>query len=371
MEKEINKANSSEGTVEEALEQGNATIHIKHTRSLAMQKLLSKLRFWGFAVLFLIVFVAGISVGYSMKNEMAFSKTLKFMEQKKELTVEQFSADPFNSRDFAWDSENVPSFIASDFKKASLLKYDGVEYSFGENKIYINQEFMRDDLEVVVNMELGWTMSNFSIYSSGENLVIYGYWNDEFRRITLGKTENSVVKDVLTLHPSIAFSANSRYISEDVKEDYIFVISDDMRTVSAYHEKSIVGEAIVLPEEILGFYDGTMILTKFNDYADKLYVPYVIDNNGKEEFVCMEVATVTAEEIENVSDTEYMDILQSYTTRYSAIMGHACCYIFENEDGAIRMIVPNNIQKYSAYMIGKDILTVDDDLGWHWITIVE
>lgn len=340
-------------------------------REKTMEKLFSKLRFWGYVGMLLIIFLSGVFSGYHLKHEKSFTKTLKFMNHKEELAVEQFSADPFDNRDFAWDSENIPAFIEADFKKASLLNYDGVEYSFGENKIYVDQEFMRDDLEIVVNMELGWTMSNFSIYSSGEKLVIYGYWNDEFRRITLGKTEESVVKDVLTLHPGVAFSANSKYISDDAKENYIFVISDDMRTVSAYKDKAIIGEPIILPDEILGFYDGIMILAKSSNYINKLYVPYVVENNGKEDFVCIEIATVTAEEVANVADTEYLDLFQSYTTDYSAIMEHVCCYIFENSDGTIRMIVPNDIQKYAAYRRGTGTLKSDDDLGWHWITIYE
>ncbi len=335
------------------------------------RKLISKLRFWGLAVLFIVVFLAGAYVGHQSKYDSAFGRALKFMKQKQELTVERFSEDPIGSRDFAWDSENVPGFISSDFNKATMLNYDGVEYFFGENEIYVEQEFFGNELTIMVNMELGWSMSNFSIYSSGENIVIYGYWNDEFRRITLGKTEESVTKEVLTLHPGVPFSANSKYISKDSKRDYIFVISEDMRTVSAYKDNSIVGEAIVLPDEILGFYDGIMILVKSDIYIDKLYMPYVVDNNGKEELVCVEIATVTSEEVNNVSDTEHMDTFQSYTTKYSARMEYVCCYIFENGDGLVKMIVPNDIQKYAAYRRGTDTLKPDDDLGWHWITIYE
>lgn len=296
---------------------------------------------------------------------------MKFMKQNEELTVTQFASDPIGDRDWAWDSENVPNFIKSDFQKAALHGYDGVEYYFGANKIRVEEEFLSDNLEVIVNTDLGWSMSNFSIYSSGENIVIYGYWNDEFRRITIGKTEDTVIKEVLTLNPGVPFSANSKYITENAKKDYIFVISDDMKTVSAYKENARVGEAVVLPNEILGFYDSIMVLAKSDDYSDKLYMPYVVDNNGIEELVCIEIATVSVEEVVNVSDTKYMDAFQCYTTNYSAQIGYVCCYIFENEDGMIRMIVPNNISKYAAYRRGTGVLTLDDDLGWHWITITE
>ena len=57
--------------------------------------------------------------------------------------------------------------------------------------------------------------------------------------------------------------------------------------------------------------------------------------------------------------------------QYSAWMGYVGCYIFENEDGALRMIVPNEIQKYAAYRRGTGVLDAEDDLGWHWITIQE
>lgn len=369
MEKEVNKTNSSEGTAEKLLEQDGNTRYYNDNTAIR-RKLISKLRFWGIAVLFIIVFIVGIYIGHKLDGKFTVG-TLRFMSQKDELTTEQFSKDPIDERDFAWDSENVPKFIWSDFNKASILDYDGVEYSFGENKVYVKKEFMNNELEIRVNNDLGWLMSNFSIYSYGDNIVIYGYWNDEFRRITLGKTEESIVKEVLTLNPDVPFSANSKYISKHIKEDYIFAISEDMRTVSVYHEKSSVGEAIVLSDEILGFYDGMMILAKVDDYTDKLYMPYIIDNNGREELVCVEAATVTAQEIENVSDTGDMEVFQSYTTRYSAMIGYACCYIFENDDGALRMIVPNDIQKYSAYRKGTDSLKHEDDLGWHWITIVE
>lgn len=370
MEREINSLNNSDDTVEKTLEQnGNATNN-SDNNSVAKRKLFSNLRSLALAVLIIIIFVVGTYVGRK-SYELPFSRPLKFMEQKKDLTVEEFSADPIDNRDFAWDSEDVPSFILSDYNKASLLNYDGVEYSFGENKIYVEPEFLRDELEIMVNMELGWSLTNFSIYSSGENIVIYGYWNDEFRRITLGKTEDSIEREVLTLNHGVPFSVNGRYISEEAKRDYIFVISEDMRTVSAYKDNTAVGEAIVLPDEILGFYDEVMVLARSDDYTDKLYMPYVVDNAGKEEFICIEVATVTAEEVQNVSDTEYMDVFQSYTTDYYAKMGYACCYIFENADGMIRMIVPNNIQKYAAYRRGTDVLTSEDDLGWHWITIKE
>ena len=66
-----------------------------------------------------------------------------------------------------------------------------------------------------------------------------------------------------------------------------------------------------------------------------------------------------------------MDVFQSYNTYYFAKMNYACCYIFENTDGMMRMIVPNDIRKYSAYREGTDILTSEDDLGWHWVTIQE
>lgn len=370
MEKEINSSNSSEDTAEKALNQNGTATDNHNNSSVTKRKLVSTLRFLVQMVLIIIVFIIGTYVGRKFYN-FPFNRPLKFMELKKELTVEQFSADPISSRDFAWDSEDVPSFISSDYDKASLLNYDGVEYSFGENKIYVDPEFMRDELEIMVNMELGWSLNNFSIYSSGENIVIYGYWNDEFRRITLGKTEESIVKEVLTLNPGVPFSADGKYISEDAKRGYIFAISEDMRTVSAYKDNAIVGEAVILPDEILGFYDGIMVLAKSDDYIDKLYMPYVVDNNGKEEFICIEVATVTAEEVKNVSDDEYMDVFQSYNTYYFAKMNYACCYIFENTDGMMRMIVPNDIQKYSAYREGTDILTSEDDLGWHWVTIQE
>lgn len=332
-------------------------------------KLSSKLRLWLPVVAMIIVYVIGVYVGYHWEHKPVLGRTLKFMTHKEELTVKQFSADPIYNRDFAWDAEDIPEFMVSDCKKAFMRDYDGVEYSFGENKIYVEKDFFSDDLEITLNTDLGWSMSNFSIYSSGENIVIYGYWNDEFRRITLGKTQESIVKDVLTINPGVPFSADVKYISDHIKEGYIFVISQDMRTVSAYKEKSIVGEKIVLPNEILGFYDGSMILADSDNDTDKLYIPYIVENNGKEEVICQEVATVTKEEIEHVSDTEYMDDFYSYTTEYAARMGGIICYIFENKDGKIRMIVPNDIQKYSAYRQGTDILKLEDDLGWHWITI--
>lgn len=371
MEKETNKTNGTQSAVENTARQEEEAIRSNHNNSDVMRKLKSKLRFWIHVVVLIAIFIAGINVGYNNRYKWTIGKPLKFMTQKEELTVEQFPADPIGSRDFAWDSEDVPGFISSDFKKASMRKYDGVEYSFGENKIYVEEEFFSDKLELTVNTDLGWTMSNFSIYSSGENIVIYGYWNDEFRRITLGKTEESIQKEVLTLHPGVAFSANSKYISEEAKKDYIFVISQDMRTVSAYKDNAIVGEDVVLSDEILGFYDGIMILAKSDDYTDKLYMPYVVENNGKEEFVCLEIASVTAEEVENVSSSEYIDTFQAYTTSYSARMNYTLCYIFENEDGMIRMIVPNDINKYAEYRRGTDTLEAEDDLGWHWVTIRE
>lgn len=372
MEKENIKTNYSEGTVEKSLQQNGENASISHDSSFAKKKLISKLRFFGNVILILIVFLSGAYVGHQYRYELPFGRALKFMTPKQELTVDQFSEDPISNRDLAWNSEDMPGFISSDFNKASLLNYDGVEYAFGENKIYIEREFLsNDELSLVVNMEFGWLMSNFSIYSSGENISIYGYWNDEFRNITLGKTKESITRKVLTLNPGVPFSANGKYISEDVKDDYIFVIGEDMRTVSAYKDKAIVGEAVVLPDEILGFYDQIMILAKSDAYIDKLYMPYVVDNNGNEEFICIEIATVTSEEVNNVSDTEHMDTFQSYITKYSARMGYTYCYIFENGDGTVKMRVPNDIQKYAAYRRGTDVLKPDDDLGWHWVTIYE
>lgn len=373
MREEINKTNSSEGTAEKELGQDENTILSNHGNSAIIRKPSRKLRSWILAILFIIVYCVGVHAGYHLEHKPVVSGK-KFITYKEELTVEQFSVDPIDSRDFAWDSEDIPEFMVSDIIKALMLNYDGVEYSFGENKIYIEKchNFKGDDyFEITVNTDLGWSMSNFSIYSSGENIVIYGYWNDEFRRITLGKTQESILKDVLTINPNVPFSADGKYISDMVKQDYIFAISKDMRTVSAYKEKNIVGEGIVLPNEILGFYDATMILTNSDDDTYKLYMPYIVNNNGKEELVCFEVATVTKTEVDNVSDTEYMDIFYSYTTEYSARVGNIGCYIFENDDGRIRMIIPNDIQKYSAYKRGTDILKPEDDLGWHWVTINE
>ena len=377
MEKEMNNENlmensSSTAGNEEQQKPITATINIRHEESYALKKLKSKIRFWGVAILMLISFVFGMLAEKCMDNGPAFGRTLKFMEQKDELTVEQFQTDPIDDRDWAWDSTDVPKFITSDYDKAILRNYDGVEYHFGENEIRIDEEFFSNGkLEISVNFDLGWQLHNFSIYSSGENIQIYGYWNDEFRRITVGKTVDSIVKEILTLDPGVPFSANSKYISDEAKKDYIFVISDDMRTVSAYKDNTIVGEKITLPDEILGFYDSIMILTKSNEYSNKLYMPYVVNNKGKEEFICLEVATVTTEEVNNVADAEYIDTFQSYTTQYSAWMGYVGCYIFENEDGALRMIVPNEIQKYAAYRRGTGVLDAEDDLGWHWITIQE
>lgn len=324
-----------------------------------------------FTILFFIVFSLGAYWGYQSKHRLAINRALRFMTPHSELSVDKLPADPFDDRDYAWDSE-VPSFITSDFTTASFIGYDGVEYTFGENKISVRKGFLGDELELMVNSDFGWSMNDFSIYSYGENVVVYGYWNDEFRRITLGKTEDSIIKDVLTLNPDVPFSANGKYISEGVKKDCIFVISKDMSTVSAYRDHSQIGEAVVLPDEILGFYDKNMILTNFDADTDKLYVPYIIDNNGREELICLEVATVSVEEVNNVSSAEYLDDFQSYTTYYSATIGYGCCcYIFETSDGRINMIVPNNIKKYSAYLDGTATLSVDDDLGWHWVTLYD
>lgn len=378
MEKEMNseKMREENGSAVEHTEQQSkpitATIMIRHEKPYATKKLKSKLRFWAVAMLMLVPFILGMYVERSMNNGPVYSRTMKYMEQKKELTVEQFAEDPLNGRDFAWDAEDLPAFIMADYDKATLRDYDGVEYNFGENKIRVEEEiYFDDDLEICVNFDLGWKLHNFSIYSSGENIIIYGYWNKEFRRITVGKTKESIVKEILTLDPGVPFSANSKYISSQAKKDYIFVIAEDMRTVSAYKDNAIVGNEIVLPEEILGFYDSIMILAKFDDYSNKLYMPYVISNNGKEEFVCIEIASVTTEEISNVADAEHIDASQTYTTNYSAWMGYVGCYIFENEDGALRMIVPNEIQKYADYRRGTGVLDAEDDLGWHWITIQE
>ncbi len=375
MDKEINKENCSEGAAtEKNTEDGKTTtvtINVKHDESYPTKKLKSKLRFWGYAIAIMAIFTFGVYVGCKiMERDPAFGRPLKFMEVKEELSTEQFETDPIESRDWAWDAEDVPSFINSDYQKAVIRKYDGVEYNFGENKIRVEEEFMSKDLELTVNFDFGWSMSNFSIYASEDNIVIYGYWNDEFRRIVVGKTEDSIVREVLTLNPGVPFSANSKYITEDAKKDYIFVISEDMQTVSAYKDNEAVGESVTLPDEILGFYDGIMILAKADDYTDKLYMPYVV-NNGNEEFICIEVAEVTATEVKNVSTDEYIDTFQSYTTKYSAWIGYVGCYIFENEDGMIRMIVPNEIQKYAAYRRGTDTLKIGDDLGWHWIVIQE
>lgn len=375
MEREKMVEETSKGVGESAAEPSKpitATINIRHEKPYASKKLRSKLRFWGIAIFTLAIFFLGIHIGRNIGNKPIFNRTLKFMEQKEELTVESFFKDPINERDWAWNAENVPTFIKSDFNQAILRKYDGVEYNFGENKIRIEEDiFSGNDWEITVNFDLGWSLHDFSIYSSEENIIIYGYWNDEFRRITVGKTEESIVKEILTLAPGVPFSANSKYISDEAKKDYIFVISEDMQTVSAYKDNAIVGNEVVLPEEILGFYDGIMILTKSNEYSNKLYMPYIVNNMGKEELVCLEVANVTAEEVNNVADAEYIDTFQSYITRYSAWIGNVGCYIFENEDGALRMIVPNEIQKYAAYREGTGVLDVEDDLGWHWIIIQE
>ena len=156
-------------------------------------KLSSKLRLCLPVVAMIIVYVIDVYVGYHWEHKPVLGRTLKFMTHKEELTVKQFSVDPINNRDFAWDAEDIPEFMVSYCKKAFMRDYDGVEYSFGENKIYVEKDFFSDDLEITLNTDLGWSMSNFSIYSSGENIVIYGYWNDEFRRITLGKTQESIV----------------------------------------------------------------------------------------------------------------------------------------------------------------------------------
>lgn len=314
-------------------------------------------------ILWILIFINFVVGFINIKTIQYYetSHTVKFKEIRKELSVEDFVQEPGN-RDFAWDSEDIPLFVTEDFEKAIAKdKYDGVEYTYGENKIQIEEEwfFSDDESRIMVNNDLSWQLKNYSIYSSGDKIVIYGYWNKEFRKIVVGKEKDDVEQSILTVNPEIPFSAHSLTTAK-ISDRYLLVLGSDGHTVSAYKDKKMIGEPVYIDAEISGIY-SQMLLTVNNE----LYMTYLLNNDGKEEFACIKVATVTSEAVESASSLYKDDV---YGVRYFATFKDSTFIIFEEND-SIKMLVPNDIEKYNEYMKGTADLSYNDDLNWHWLEI--
>lgn len=282
-----------------------------------------------------------------------FPHTVKFMKIWREFPLQELTPEPED--DFAW-GEDIPEFILKRMPIATTLRFDGIEYPYGENKIRIEEEwFTTDKLEILVNDNIGWSLSNFSIYSSGEDIAIYGYWNDEFRRIRVGKTKDDIKFEVLTPNSEIPFSAHAVYATE-TENEYWLSFSEDGR-VSAYKDKQRIGDSIQLKETFFGMYTGAT----FCDETGNFYMPYIVNNNGKREFICPKVATLDITEFEIFIDWEIR-------VRDCLIISNSVFPTFK-ENGNVIALVPNELEKFIQYENGEAELSVDDDLGWHYVEI--
>lgn len=311
-----------------------------------------------------VMIVVNVCVGILNFRIFHYYDTLgvvKYKEIKQELTTEDFATEP-TDKEFAWGAEKIPEFITKDFENAiEGEKYDGVAYTYGENKIRIEEEWPFSEYEssITVNFDLGNSLNDYSIYSNDDKIIIYGYWNDEFRKITVGKTEEDVTVELITSNPEIPIDAKALATGK-IADEVILVLSQDNYTVSAYKEQSQIGEEFVFSEKISGIYNE-MLLTESNN----LYMPYVLNDDGKQTFSCVKIASISEEELDTAiwrNDTSV------YSVRYFASVGGMSFPVFR-ENNQIRMLVPNELEKYIEYKRGEAILTSEDDLQWHWIEI--
>lgn len=316
-----------------------------------------------YTILYIVICLNVILLFFNFKvfHDYATSGIVKFKEMKQELKTELFSEVPAD-KEFAWNSELIPEFVNEDFEAAiENDKYDGIAYTYGENKIQIEEEWPFSEYEscILVNLDIEWSLNNYSIYSEGDKIAIYGYWNDEFRKITVGKEQGDVKKELITSNPEIPIDAKALTTSV-IANDVTLVLSQDNYTVSAYKDRTQIGEAVKFPERIMGLYDE-MLLTQ----SYELYMPYVLNDKWKYSFTCIQVASISEEELEEAAFS-YDEAL--YAVRDFASIGEIRLPVFRDNE-SVKMLVPNEFEKYFKYVKGEEAFSSEDDLNWHWVEI--
>lgn len=291
----------------------------------------------------------------------SYSHKVKFISMWKELPIQELKPEPTD--DYAW-GEDIPKFILKKMPIVTALRFDGIQYSYGKNKIEIEKRMLiQDELDVMVNNNLAWTLSDFSIYSSGEDIAIYGYWNDEFRRIRVGKAKDDVEIQTLTPNAEIPFSAHAVH-SERIRRDYWIAISEDGH-VSAYQNQCRIGKEVQLESAFYGMHIGSIIC----DIEGNMYMPYIVNNNGQEDFVCPKISKISKEKME--LESQYDEYAIKYDMHTEGFVRFSSSLVFPTfkENGILTALIPNNLEKFVQYDNGEAELSIDDDLGWHYLEI--
>lgn len=173
------------------------------------------------------------------------------------------------SRVKPWDSE-LPKLIKLDMEYAKEHEYN-IQYTFNGNNIYIR--FDTGEAELSVNDGIR-KLSNFSMYFSEEQLMIYGFSyelsNKEFLTTTIKRSDEKAVHSgwfsTLTYNLNIPFNVDS----------YIGILADDIGEYSVYVEQEE-------PEKISIWKDGEKLnaitFPKKVKYNEPLYGFIVTEDN--------------------------------------------------------------------------------------------
>lgn len=90
-------------------------------------------------------------------------------------------------------------------------------------------------------------------------------------------------------------------------------------------------------------------------------MPYIVNNNGKREFICPKVDTLDKNDFEmffemSIRVKDYFRISNSVFPTFK-------------ENGKVTALVPNELEKFIQYENNEAELSIDDDLGWHYLEI--
>ena len=266
----------------------------------------------------------------------------QYAYRKLEWLVGKFENEPTN-RDLSWDSE-YPEFFQKDIEY--LQKHEEISYVEYRYKTYKFSIDITD--EELSSLTIGNDyLTNYSLYRSGDSIIVYGECSSMFLRYELNQKYSAAYEpEVITKNVNVPISEKASKVLYWRYNCYL-CISENQKEVFVCKDKKVVGEKYVSDVGGLRFVDYQYIA----DADNNLFMPIIYEDES--ENLVLDVQKMGNADF-GKNDEKLGTFVLSGLYDLPAV-----------KDGLnTKFFVPQNIKSYKRYLDSRFPYDTDTNLGW-------
>ncbi len=259
-----------------------------------------------------------------------------------ECLVGKFENEPTN-RDLAWDSE-YPEFVQKDIEY--LQKHEEISYVEYRYKTYKFSIDVTDD--ELSSLTIGNDyLTNYSLYRSGDSIIVYGECSSMFLKYELNQKYSAAYEpEVITKNVNVPISEKASKVLYWRYNCYL-CISENQKEVFVCKDRKVVGEKYVSDVGGLRFVDYQYIA----DADNNLFMPIIYEDES--ENLVLDVQKMGNADL-GKNDEKLGNLVISGLYDLPAV-----------KDGLnTKFFVPQNIKSYKRYLDSRFPYDTDTNLGW-------